>query len=193
MNMKLLIVAGFLTSAVCMVPAVAQDSSAVQRDTSNPAKAANPQMSRLAARLAGDWDTVETMERSSFFPQGGSRTGRVHATLASGGYALLYEVHSNGTAGQLDGFHAIWWDPKAKLYRFFSCFNDPGEPCVDRGTAHWQGESLVNDYSVEVDGKPIPGRDTFTFTPTTHTLVAEMQSGNNRKLMKLITTRATRH
>jgi len=42
-------------------------------------------MDRLAKALVGDWDTVETMERGQFFPNGGSREGTVHARLASGG------------------------------------------------------------------------------------------------------------
>jgi hypothetical protein len=83
-------------------------------------------------------------------------------------------------------------DQKAQLYRFFSCFNDANEVCIDRGTAHWEGEAFVNDYDVEVDGKRIPGRDTFTFTPKTHTLVAAMQTEGSGKMTTLITTRATR-
>jgi hypothetical protein len=72
--------------------------------------AASPEMDRLAKALAGDWDTVETMERSDFFPNGGGRHGIVHARLAAGGNTLIYEVHSNGSAGKLDGSHTIWWD-----------------------------------------------------------------------------------
>ncbi|HXU18593.1 MAG TPA: hypothetical protein VN708_26025 [Terriglobales bacterium] len=192
MTMKLLVVIGFLTVVGCNVPALAQVDSVLRHDPSNSLKAANPQMSRLAACLAGDWDSVETMERSSFFPQGGSRKGKIHARLASGGYTLLYKVHSNGSAGELDGFHVIWWDPKARVYRFFACFNDAGEPCMDRGTAQWEGESFVNNYYFEAGGKHIRGRDTFTFTPTTHTLVAEIESERNGKLTTLITTRAKR-
>jgi hypothetical protein len=131
MKMKLLVLIGFLAAAGCSVPALAQVGSALQHEPSSSLKAANPQMRRLAALLAGDWDSVEKMERSSFFPQGGSRRGKVHVRLASGGYTLVYEVHSNGTAGELDGFHVIWWDPKAKAYRFFACFNDAKEPCIE--------------------------------------------------------------
>ena len=101
MTMKLLVVIGFLTVVGCNVPALAQVDSVLRHDPINSLKAANPQMSRLAACLAGDWDSVETMERSSFFPQGGSRKGKIHARLASGGYTLLYKVHSNGSAGEL--------------------------------------------------------------------------------------------
>jgi hypothetical protein len=155
------------------------------------AVAASPEMKRLAKVLTGDWDTVENMARSQFFPDGGSRRGTVHAQLASGGYTLVYEVHSNGSAGKLEGFHTIWWDKNTKLYYFFACFNNPNSPCRMRGTAHWEGASLVNDYEFTVNGKKTPCRDTFTFTPTSHTLVAAMDTGDGT-MKTLITTTATR-
>src|SRR5215831_3604899 len=71
--------------------------------------AATPEMARLAKMLVGDWDTTETMERSEFFPNGGSRHGTVHVRLAAGGHTLIYEVHSDGSAGKLEGFLAFWW------------------------------------------------------------------------------------
>jgi hypothetical protein len=123
-----------------------------------------PEMDRLAKALAGDWNTVESRERGQFF-RGGSRHGVVHARLASGGYALVYEVHSDGSAGKLDGFHTIWWDKKTQLYYFFACFGNPDSPCKMRGTAHWEGDLFVNDYALIVDGKNTRWRDTFTFTP----------------------------
>jgi hypothetical protein len=176
-----------ITCGVFAFPSEACSSGADER-----LKAANPEMARLAAALGGDWDTIETMEHSSFFPQGGSRHGVVHARLASGGYTLIYEVHSDGTAGQLDGFHVIWWDQKANLYRFYACFNEPENPCIDRGTAHWEGGALVNDYQFEVEGKNKPGRDTFTFTARAHTLVATIQPDGHKEMTTLVTTRATR-
>jgi len=55
--------------------------------------AANPEMEHLAKALVGDWDTLETMERTKFFPNGGARRGVVHARLGAGGSVLIYEVH----------------------------------------------------------------------------------------------------
>src|SRR5215469_17449658 len=83
-----------------------QESSSLLLSEST-VSAASPEMDRLAKALAGDWDTVETMARSQFFPNGGFRKGIVHARLAAGGYTLIYEVHSAGSAGKLDGFLAI--------------------------------------------------------------------------------------
>jgi len=153
-------------------------------------KAASPEMDRLEKALVGDWDEVETMEPGEPWPQGASRKGFVKARLASGGYTLVYEVHSGGSAGKLDGFHTIWWEQSAGIYHFLACFNDAETPCKMRGTAHWEGAAFVNDYEVVVDGKKIPCRDTFTFTPNSHKLVAAMESGGIMKTV--ITTDAHR-
>ena len=187
--LPLLVVAFVLTSTA----AAFVDTRVVSSLLSGPSlSAANPEMERLAKALLGDWNTTETMERGTFFPNGGSRSGTVHARLASGGHVLLYEVHSDGSAGKLDGFHTIWWDPKTHQYFFFACFNDPDGPCRMRGTAHWEGESFVNDYDESgTDGKPTHWRDTFTFAPNSHTLIAAVDSGNGT-MKTIITTVATR-
>jgi len=149
-----------------------------------------PEMERLAKALAGDWETVETMQRSPEFPEGGSRHGVVSARLAAGGTTLLYEVHSDGSAGKLDGFLAIWWDAEAKLYDVFVCFNSPKHPCQLRGTAHWESDILVNDYDLTSRGATTRWKDSFHFTSKTHTLYAAVEEGG--KMRTLITTQATR-
>jgi hypothetical protein len=150
-----------------------------------------PEMERLAEALVGDWNTTETMESGESFPNGGSRHGLVHVRLAAGGTTLIYEVHSDGSAGKLDGMLVIWWDKDANLYRVFVCFNNPSHPGEMRGTAHWEGDSFVNDYEQTVKGKKMSWRDTFAFTPTSHTLVAAMRAGDGT-MQTLITTKATR-
>lgn len=156
-----------------------------------PERAANPEIEKLAKSLAGDWDSVETMEKGRFFPNGGSRRGEVHVRLASGGNVLIYEVHSNGSAGELDGFHTIWWDKSEGRYYFFACFNDPGHPCKMRGTAHWDGPVFVNDYEETVDGEQAQWRDSFVFTATSHTLTAAMKDARG-EWQTMITTKAVR-
>src|SRR5207245_2263985 len=126
MNNDSLILCAVLTAIVLSTLSPAHQSA----NKIAPAEsAASPEMERLAKALVGDWDTVETMERGQFFPNGGSRRGIVHVRLAAGGNTLIYEVHSDGSAGVLDGFHTIWWDRGAKLYYFFACFNSPNKPC----------------------------------------------------------------
>lgn len=103
----------------------------------------------------------------------------------------IYEVSSNGTAGKLDGFLTIWWDKNSQLYQFFACFNNPDRPCHARGTAHWEGDVFVNDYEEIVDGKKTAWRDSFTFRPGSHTLVAAMNT-DYEVWKTFITTTATR-
>jgi hypothetical protein len=156
------------------------------------ASAASPEMGRLAKALAGDWNTSESMERSQFFPNGGSRHGRADIRLVAGGTSLFAEFHSNGSAGKLDGLYLIWWDKGANIYRFFVCFNDSQTPCKLRGTAHWEGYNFVNDYEEMVDGKLTKCRDSFIhITPTSNTLTAAVDMGDGT-MKTLITTTSSR-
>jgi hypothetical protein len=169
--------------------AVAQQS---KKSNELSESAANPEMDRLAKALAGDWNTAESMVRSQFFPNGGSRHGRSHIRLVAAGTSLFAEFHSNGSAGKLDGLYVIWWDKPASIYRFFVCFNDSKTPCKLRGTAHWEGDAFVNDYEGEVDGKMTKWRDSFiNITPNSHSLVAAMDAGYGT-MKTLITTTSTR-
>jgi len=61
-----------------------------------------------------------------------------------------------------------------------------------RGTAHWEGDVFVNDYTEDVKGKPVKMRDSFVdITPNSHTLIAAVETADG-KLKTLITTRSTR-
>ena len=168
--------------------AAAQQAQSVTQPNQNSSVA---EMGRLAKALVGDWNTTETMEPGKLFPNGGSRNGIVHVRLAAGGTTLIYEVHSDGSAGKLDGMLVIWWDKDASVYRVFVCFNNPDHPCEVRGIAHWQGDLFVNDYQETVNEERTSWRDTFTFASTSHTLVAAMR-GVSGTMQTFITTRATR-
>ena len=184
---------GLLVGAVALITPLVIGAATQQTDNTTPPSPSSPvpEMERLAKALVGDWNTTETMERGEFFQNGGSRHGVVQVRLAAGGTTLIYEVHSDGSAGKLDGMLVIWWDKNANLYRVFVCFNNPSHPCEMRGSAHWEGDSFVNDYKETVKGKKMSWRDTFTFTPTSHTLVAAVEAGNGT-MKTLITTKATR-
>ena len=99
---------------------------------------------------------------------------------------------SDGSAGRLDHLIVIWWDKDAKNYGFFVCFKDWGSGCEIRGTARWEADEFVNDYTEDVKGKPAKMRDTFTsITPNSHTLIAAIKTADG-KMKTLITTRSTR-
>ena len=191
--MKMSKTVALLLGALVLVTPFLLPAATQQVDSTTPPSPSSPvpEMERLAKALVGDWNTTETMQRGEAFPNGGSRHGIVHVRLAAGGTTLVYEVHSDGSAGKLDGMLVIWWDKDANLYRVFICFNNPRDPCEMRGTAHWEGDSFVNDYEESVKGKKTSWQDTFTFTPTSHTLIAAMRAGDGA-MQTLITTKATR-
>ncbi len=91
-----------LISSVVVLSPLAPAQPAANAIT-QPEAGASPEMSRLAKALAGDWNTTETMERSELFPHGGSRRGVARVRLGAGGTTLVDEVHSDGSAGKLDG------------------------------------------------------------------------------------------
>jgi hypothetical protein len=132
------------------------------------------------------------MESGEFFPNGGGRHGITHWRLGVGGTTLIAEGESAGSVGPLSHLIVIWWDKKAQVYYFFTCFKDTGSSCKVRGTAHWEGDTFVNDYEELVHGKPTKWRDSFIqITPTSYTLVAAMDTGNGN-MKALITSKSTR-
>jgi hypothetical protein len=56
----------------------------------------------------------------------------------------------------------IWWDNEAKAYNFFTCGNGGNNPCKIRGTAHWDGDSFVNNYELTIRGAKKKWKDTFS-------------------------------
>ena len=178
-----------LCSIIPFVSSIAAQQA--QSRTPSDQRSPVPEMEKLAKVLVGDWNTTETMERGEVFSNGGSRHGIVHVRLAAGGTTLIYEVHSDGSAGKLDGMLVIWWDKEASVYRVFACFNNPKHPCEMRGTAHWEDDSFVNDYEDVVNGRKTSWRDTFTFAPNSYTLIAAIELGSG-VMEPQITTQATR-
>jgi hypothetical protein len=148
---------------------------------SEAADAALPEMARLANALVGEWNTVEVVQHGEPVPEGEGRHGTVHVALTGGGTALVSEGHSAGTVGgDLRWFITIWWDPAAKCYRFLTCFKTSTDAgCELRGTAHWEGDTFVNDYAEVMNGRLTKMRDTWTdITANSYTLTAAYDTGN---------------
>jgi hypothetical protein len=143
----------------------------------SPAIAQSPEMARLAKALAGDWSSVEVVQFGKPVPGGAGRKGATHVHLAGGGMVLVDEGHAVGTVGgDLQWFTSIWWDTGTHRYRMLTCFKaSDANGCELRGTLHWVGDTLVNEY-VEESTKM---RDVWTdITPTSYTLTEEHDNGH---------------
>ena len=144
-------------------------------------------MKRLFQAFVGRWRVEETFAQSEFFPKGGSRTGRAHFTIGTGGTSLIEDYHSNGSAGKLDFLMVVWWDSEIQRYRVFTCSNDSQNAGKLRGTAHWERGTFVNDYEEVVNTKPKKFQDRFSeLTPQSFTLVAGPKTG--KRFERQITT-----
>src|SRR6202035_2466317 len=148
----------------------------------------SPEMASLVRSFAGRWTVSEKLEKSDF-TQPGERTGNAMFRLGPGTSLMeLYRAH--GSAGELRWLVVIWWDAKAKTYRFFTCANDDG--CNDRGTAKWEGPKFVNTWERTIKGKKVVFRDSFTdISPTAFTLVAEASVAGG-PMKRLVTTKYSR-
>ena len=186
MNRRMLLVS-ILLASVLGTCAFAQKS-----ESGKTAGTPSLEMEKLARFFVGDWDTTETMERSQYFTNGGGRKGISHWRLDVGGTTLIGTGSSDGSVGPLDHLIVIWWDQKAKLYGYFVCFKDTGSSCIERGTAHWEGDNFVNDYDEVEHGKKVKWRDSFVdMTPNSHTLIAAQQQPDGT-MKTLITTHSKR-
>lgn len=174
--MKTQIIKFFICFVLCGVAFVTSLVLAQSTDST-----AIPEMTRLTKALAGDWNTVEIVQHGKPVPAGAGRRGTLHVRLVGGGTALVSEGHSAGTVGgDLQWFITIWWDPGRKCYRFLTCFKTAADAgCELRGTAHWDGDTFVNDYEEAIDGKQTKIQDLWTdITPNSHTLTESHDVGN---------------
>ena len=185
---RLVLLVGIFLAAVLGTHAFAQQKNEFGKVAATP----SPEMEKLARFFIGDWDTTEIMERSEYFPNSGGRKGISHWRLDVGGTTLIGTGFSDGPVGPLDHLIVIWWDQKAKLYGYFVCFKDTASSCLERGTAHWEGDNFVNDYDEVEHGKKVKWRDSFIdMTPNSHTLIAaRLQPDGTMKT--LITTHSQR-
>jgi hypothetical protein len=173
--------------------AASTESSGSMPEVASAGSASNPEMQRLDHAFGGTWTTSESFAHNEFYPSGAEREGTARFTLATGGTSLIEEVHSDGSAGRLDFMIVIWWDNEAKIYNFFTCGNGGNNPCKIRGTAHWDGDSFVNNYELTIRGAKKKWKDTFSeITPKSFALVAAMESANDDGMQPMITTQYRR-
>src|SRR5690349_8708281 len=152
---------------------------------------ARVEVQKLLRLFEGTWDVFENFPKSEFFPKGGARIGTAKVTAGPGRLSLVEDYHSSGSAGKLDLLAVIWWDSGAQIYRPLICAND-GEGCVVRGTLHWQGNTLINDYDEVIGGKKRKMRDSFVdISPTSFTLIAAVFTQGS-EWQPIITTRYKR-
>lgn len=147
----------------------------------------SPEMKRLFDAFGGDWTVSESFEVGAT-RRGMSRQGKASFRLGPG-FSVVENYHSSGSAGELRFLALLWWDQSARIYRLLTCANNDG--CELRGTARWQGNTLVNSWQEDVNGQAATFSDSFTdITPSGFCLLSEGSAGG--KLIWRVVTKYSR-
>jgi hypothetical protein len=146
------------------------DSMQVRSAQESAALQPSPEMKKLSDAFTGDWIVRESFEVDAT-RHGMGRQGTASFRLGPG-FSLIENYQSNGSAGELHFLAMLWWDQSARVYRLLTCANNDG--CELRGTAQWQGNTLLNSWQEDVDGRQATFNDSFTdITPSGFRLVSE--------------------
>ena len=127
-------------------------------------------MEKLLDAFRGDWAVSESFGISAS-QRGKARHGTASFRMGPG-LSLIEDYKSSGSAGELQFLALLWWDQSAQVYRLLTCANNDGFGL--RGTARWQGNTLVNSWQEEVNGKTSEFKDSFVdISPSGFRLVSE--------------------
>jgi hypothetical protein len=120
------------------------------------------EMKKVTDTFAGQWKTMATIEKSSFFPYAGTSTGRSDFRSGPAGNSLIERTRSHGVMGEFAGTGTIWWDAKAAAYRGIWCDSISHDGCDPMGTGQWAGNSLVFTSQMDMGQSKIQVKDTYS-------------------------------
>ena len=172
----------FLAAAACVFGALVQQAekkpasppankSAQQSSTPQPP----PEMQKLVNALSGTWSIHEKYEPDEWTPNGGAGQGTEVWHPGPGGFTLIEEYHSKGSAGETFGLSLTWWDARAQRYQSLWCANSNPEGCQTGFALNWQGDQIVVTSEFERGGKKFTWREVVSdITPTSFTQTADI-------------------
>src|SRR5262249_17703691 len=124
-----------------------------------PSTEPGQEMKKLAF-LLGTWKAIDTYEKSTFAPNGGSGSGTYKTVLGPGGFSLLTDYHYQGPQGESSGHEVITWDQKRKHYVGYAVTStSPGCIVV---SGNWEGANLILSGEFEVRGMKVSFKEVFS-------------------------------
>jgi len=144
----------------------------------------SPQMKRLALSLAGRWSV--TAKEEPFDPAAGGDTGTGFEMIrrGPGGQSMISDLRMKfEKSGRFVGHGVLYWDATANAYKGIWC-ESVSPVCEDAGTGHWEGDTLVFDGEVAMNGQKVQTRQSYSaITRQTFTWAMEMKTSDGMKPM----------
>jgi hypothetical protein len=150
-----------------------------------------PEAERLAKAFGGNWTVVGSTEASPAGPaEKASGTESCHP--GPGNFSEICDAKMKfERMGPFTGHGIMYWDPENKNYTGVWC--DNLGPCASQGTGTWDGDKLVLNGEMKMNGQTAKMRQTYSdITPTSYTFLMEMSdpSGELKPWMTLHYKRA---
>jgi hypothetical protein len=134
-----------------------------------------PEMTRLIKSMAGTWTITEKHMPQPMMPNGGTGKGTATLTPGPGNLSLTEKYHSTGAMGSFNGMGVFWWDQKENAYRGLWCDNMTPGGCDANGTTKWEGDKLVGNMEMDMNGQKMAMRFTYTdFKPDSFMMTMDM-------------------
>jgi hypothetical protein len=174
-----------LAAGVCLM--FAQDQQKKPK-AKQPAKAAQkapaamqemmpkpaPEMEKLTRMLSGTWSAAEKHEAMGDMPAGTSK-GTAVFRPGPGRLSLIEDYKANMSGMGFTGLGLVWWDPARSEYKSFWCDSMTPGGCAPGGTGKWEGENLVFNGEMEMEGQKHTMKSTYTdIKPNSVTFDMEM-------------------
>ena len=178
-----------MTAQDAKKPASAKAANSAQMQAPQPA----PEMTKLIKSMAGTWTVTEKHLPNPMMPKGGTGKGMAALTPGPGNLSLVEKYHSTGAMGTFNGMGVFWWDAKAGAYRGLWCDNMTPGGCDANGTTKWEGDKLVGNMDMDVNGQKTAMRFTYSdFKPGSFMMTMEMGPDANsmKKAMEVTYTKA---
>ena len=121
----------------------------------------SPEFQKLAKVLVGTWNTAEKFESMMGMPAAEGK-GKAVITRGPGGMSLIETYNSASTMGKFSGHGVFWWDDKAKSFAGVWCDTMTPHGCDSGGTSKFEGDDLVGTMEMEMYGKKMKMKNTYT-------------------------------
>ena len=146
---------------------------------------------RIEKAFGGKWTVAGNTEASPAGPAE-KASGTENCHKGPGGFSVLCDANMKfERMGPFVGHGVMYWDAENKNYTGTWC--DNLGPCSSQGIGNWEGDKLVFNSEVKMNGQTAKMRQTYSdITPTSYTFLIEMgdQSGELKPWMTLNYKRA---